>query len=245
MTESILVFVEQNAQWAALIVFIVALLESIAIVGVMVPGWVLLVGVGTLIGSDILSFYPIVLAAYLGAVIGEYASYLVGYRYHDSILSLPFFQRHQRMVNSCHEFFEKHGVAGVFYGRFFGPTRAVVPLIAGISQMNKHTFFWVNVLSGIFWAPLYLLPGILVGAALSVDREASYMILGILGLITIMLYLATRYVKQYLYEYNAKVVEKQWKLINGVLCVVIGIVFILSPYWKIFVQILYTLLQKL
>ena len=56
MVESILEFIKQNSELAWLVIFVVAFLESMAIVGLLIPGWVLLVGVGTLIGADALSF---------------------------------------------------------------------------------------------------------------------------------------------------------------------------------------------
>ena len=137
MIESILEFIKQNSEFAWAVIFVVAFLESMAIVGLLVPGWVLLVAVGTLVGADVLSFYPIVFSAYLGAVIGEYISFHFGYHYHEKILSWQFVAKHKNLIRLCRRFFHRHGVGGVFIGRFFGPTRAVIPLVAGISEMNK------------------------------------------------------------------------------------------------------------
>lgn len=202
MIETILAFIQQNSEWAFVIIFIVAFLESIAIVGLFVPGWLLLVGVGTLIGADVLMFYPIAFAAYAGAVIGEYLSYLIGYRYHDTVLSWAFVAKHEKLINKSREFFEKHGVSGVFIGRFFGPTRAVVPLIAGISEMRKITFFWVNIISGLIWAPLYLIPGILIGAAVNLEANASQTLIILFVLIAIGVTIVWNYSSKLLKENN-------------------------------------------
>ncbi|MCF6193114.1 MAG: DedA family protein, partial [Kangiellaceae bacterium] len=163
--ESILATIQQHSEWAWLIVFIIAFAESMAIIGLLIPGWALLLGVGTLIGTDVLEFLPIVISAYFGAVIGEYLSFYVGYHYHDQILKWRFVATHQKLIDRTRDFFEKHGAMGVFIGRFIGPIRAVIPLIAGVAEMPKRTFFWVNLTSGLIWAPLYLIPGILVGVA--------------------------------------------------------------------------------
>ncbi len=50
------------------------------------------------------------------------------------------------------------GIPGVFIGRFFGPLRAAVPLIAGILEMDYWKFQLANVLSAMLWA--YVLPGL-------------------------------------------------------------------------------------
>ena len=248
MTDNILFFIEQNAQWAALIVFLVAFLESIAIVGLLIPGWLLLVGIGTLIGADVLQFYPIVIAAYFGAVIGEYLSFLFGYHYHEKVLALPFVARHQKLIDKSHDFFEKHGASGVFFGRFFGPTRAVIPLVAGISEMNKQTFFWVNIISGFFWAPIYLIPGILVGAAFSLEKDVGYYLIFMLAVIAILMTLSWNYSKKYFRlrkETSSNLLALVKTMLSYLLVLVSCVVFINSPYWQLLKQILTIVWQKL
>jgi membrane protein DedA with SNARE-associated domain len=50
-------------------------------------------------------------------------------------------------------------VASVFIGRFFGPVRAVIPLVAGIMDMTWRQFWLANIGSAIIWAPALLLFG--------------------------------------------------------------------------------------
>jgi membrane protein DedA with SNARE-associated domain len=58
-----------------------------------------------------------------------------------------------------HRFFERWGAAGVFFGRFFGPLRASVPLAAGVCEMPAATFQLMNIASGLVWATGILAPG--------------------------------------------------------------------------------------
>lgn len=257
MVDSVLSFIQENNQYAWFVIFAVAFLESMAIIGLLIPGWVLLVGVGTLIGADVLSFYPIAIAAYLGAVIGEYLSFHVGYHYHEKILAWKFVAKHKKLIRISKRFFRKHGASGVFVGRFFGPTRAVVPMAAGICEMSKVTFFWVNLTSGLLWAPLYLLPGILVGAAFSLDSEQGYHLVVIMGLVVLVWGLAINSTKQYWkatyhkQSENLKVTKSKFEasLAKVVLWWSISIsclaILIASPYWSLFVDILNVLWQKL
>jgi len=196
LTDSILLSIQQNSEWAWLIVFVVAFIESFAIIGLFLPGYVLLVGIGALIGIDALDFLPMALSAYCGAVLGEYLSYHLGYHYHAIILKWPLVAKRQSLINKTRMFFDKHGVAGVFFGRFLGPVRAVLPLVAGIAEMPKRTFFWVNIFSGLIWAPLYLIYGILIGAAVSIDQEMSLSLLLIVAVIGVIGYMAVKQTKK-------------------------------------------------
>lgn len=192
MTDSFLQSIQMHAQWAWFFVFVIAFLESMAVIGLVMPGWVLLVGIGTLIGAGGLDFYSVVMAAYIGAVLGEYFSYYLGFHYHETILKWKFVAKHQKLIETAQVFFQKHGASGVFIGRFIGPLRAVIPFIAGIAEMPKKTFIWVNITSGLIWAPFYLIPGILIGAAYNLDSNVSNSLILFCALLAVLLWYALK-----------------------------------------------------
>jgi membrane protein DedA with SNARE-associated domain len=165
-SQQILTFIENHPESAFWVVLIIAFLESMAVVGVLVPGWLMLLGVGALIGGGVLPFYSIALAMFLGAVIGEGISYFLGYHYRDRIRHLSWLESHQKVLERADRFIVRYGVISLFVGRFIGPLRAVLPLVAGVSGMSQTVFWVVNIGSGLLWAPMYLVPGILVGTAL-------------------------------------------------------------------------------
>jgi len=249
-TESILQTIQQHSEWAWLIVFLIAFIESLAIIGLLMPGWVLLVGIGTMIGTDVLDFSPIVIAAYFGAVIGEHLSYYVGYHYHEIILKWKFVARHEKMIERSKLFFEKYGASGVFFGRFLGPVRAVIPLVAGISEMPKQTFFWVNISSGLIWAPLYLIPGILIGAAFSLENEASMALLLISVIIGLTLWMAVNQSKKLVKTVKGKIERnKSFAIINAFLAWTLFVTLIVivteSIYFQLFKGIFAVVWSKL
>jgi membrane protein DedA with SNARE-associated domain len=51
------------------------------------------------------------------------------------------------------------GIPGIFIGRFFGPLRASVPLVAGIFEMPYWRFQFANVTSAFLWAAVLLTIG--------------------------------------------------------------------------------------
>ncbi|HEV2573343.1 DedA family protein [Methylocella sp. CPCC 101449] len=157
--QAVLDFVRHNQQWAAPIVFALAFAESLAFVSLIAPATVLLWGIGGLVGLAGLSFWPIWFAAAIGAALGDWLSYWLGFHFHDRIVKLWPLSRHPDLVKRTHELFEKWGVAGVFIGRFFGPLRAIVPLIAGAVRMPRLQFQLANWSSAVVWATLTLTPG--------------------------------------------------------------------------------------
>ena len=88
-TNTVLDFVRQHPNWAAFIVFGLAFGESLAFVSLILPFWAMLVGIGTIIGAaDPLIFWTIVTAAAVGAALGDWLSYWLGYHYHEQIQAM-------------------------------------------------------------------------------------------------------------------------------------------------------------
>jgi membrane protein DedA with SNARE-associated domain len=156
---SVIGFVETNQGWAPVIVAALAFGESIAILSFFVPATVILVGVGALIGVTGLEFWPIWSGAAAGAVLGDAVSYWVGRRFERATLASWPLNRHPAMVERGERFFHRFGPWAVFIGRFFGPARAGVPLIAGIFAMPAILFFLATVVSALVWAFFLLAPG--------------------------------------------------------------------------------------
>jgi undecaprenyl-diphosphatase len=159
----LLSWIEQNPAHAGWVVFAMSLVESLAIVGVAVPGVVILFGVGTLIGAGLLDFWSMCLWAIAGAVIGDGLSYWLGHHFDYLTERWRWFRVHPDHLQKGVRFFEKYGDLSVALGRFFGPIRAIVPLVAGLMRMPPRRFFIANVLSAVVWAPAYLIPGTLFG----------------------------------------------------------------------------------
>ena len=58
-----------------------ALAESLAIIGVLIPGVIILFGAGTLIGAGVIDFWSSCLWAIIGAIIGDGLSYWLGHHF--------------------------------------------------------------------------------------------------------------------------------------------------------------------
>ncbi|WP_395397175.1 DedA family protein [Novosphingobium sp. BL-8A] len=137
-----------------------------AIVGLFVPATAVMLAIGGLIGTDTLDAWPIFLWAVLGSVIGDWISYAFGNRIGPKVYRCWPLNRHRPAVARTRLFFRKYGFAAIFMGRFLGPIRATVPLVAGVLAMPKRPFQIANIASAVLWVPLMFAPGYLAAGPL-------------------------------------------------------------------------------
>lgn len=152
-------FVSEHQIWMIPIIFFLAFGESLAFVSLLLPATLILLGLGALIGQSAIPFLPIYIAAVLGAFLGDWLSYWIGARYNDKIATIWPLSRYPYLLKRGHVFFERWGIFGAFLGRFFGPLRAVIPLVAGICGMSQYYFQLANITSALIWAFGVLAPG--------------------------------------------------------------------------------------
>ncbi len=155
----LLAFVKMHQTWAPLIVFLLAFGESLAVISLFIPATIALIGIGALIGASDIAFWPVWFAAVIGASLGDWVSFWVGYKLEDRAKHVWPLSRYPDLYARGERFFEKWGMWSVFIGRFFGPVRAIIPLIAGVFEMPHLQFQIANVLSAMLWAFLLLAPG--------------------------------------------------------------------------------------
>lgn len=161
LVETIVGFVREHQAWAAPVTFLVAFGESVAFLSLVWPGTAILVGVSALLAASGVSMkvlVPAIVAAGLGGSVGYALSYWIGHYFKDSIPNIWPFRTHKRLIPYGQEFFEKYGAFGVFLGHFFGPVRAVIPVVAGMFAMRQLPFQVANVSSAFLWATGVIAP---------------------------------------------------------------------------------------
>jgi membrane protein DedA with SNARE-associated domain len=163
LVQPTLAFIAAHAHWAAAIMFITAFGESFAFLSLLFPGTTLLIAAGTLMSDGTLPYAPVLIGAVVGATLGDSVSYWIGRRFGSGITRIWPFTRNPELLPSGIKFFARHGGKSVFIGRFFGPMRAVIPLAAGVMEMPRGWFWFVNVASALVWAPMLLFIGDAIG----------------------------------------------------------------------------------
>ena len=164
--DQVVAFVRDNAAWAPPIVFALAFGESLAFISLLIPAWGALVAIGALIGPSGINIWSVWIAAALGAACGDWLSYWIGLKLEYRVQHIWPLSRHPGLIPRGEAFMKKWGVPGIFIGRFFGPLRASVPLIAGIFEMPFWRFQAANFSSAFVWAAVLLTLGDGISVAL-------------------------------------------------------------------------------
>ena len=147
-----------HPQTVWLAVFAIAMGESLAFVGLLLPGTLLMAATAAAAGNGTLPLYPVWLAAATGAICGDWLSFWLGQHYSEQIKQCRFFRQRQQLWQRGESFFNSYGSLSVFLARFIGPLRPIVPMIAGTMEIPPLYFITANITSAVIWSSAYLLP---------------------------------------------------------------------------------------
>ncbi|WP_349571197.1 bifunctional DedA family/phosphatase PAP2 family protein [Azotobacter salinestris] len=155
-----------HPEWLGLAIFLIACVECLAILGIIVPGTVLMFAVAAMAGSGALTLGQTLLLGYAGGLLGDAISYTLGRHFHQGIRRLPLLRDHPEWLVGAEVYFQRYGIVSLLVGRYIGPLRPMLPMIAGMLDMPLPRFVAVSLLAAAGWAVAYLLPGWTTGAAL-------------------------------------------------------------------------------
>lgn len=182
----------QLGTWAYVLVFVFAFCESIAVLGLFIPGATAVVLFGFILSQGVYSPLEAGIAAAIGAICGDIFSFVLGRRGVDPARRFPRLFS-QAAVDRAEKFMDDYGIAGVFFGRFIGPLRPFVPFIAGALKMRWRSFMVMNVASGFLWAASYLAVGYFFGQFWSsIHRGLRWVGLGLF--VIVIVYLVLRFI---------------------------------------------------
>ena len=174
------------------VIFAVAFMDSIVLLGMAVPAAPIFFAVGTLIGLGTLSGGYAIGCAALGAFCGDGLSFWFGHRYGDGLRRMWPFSRYPQWLDSGEHFFNRHGLKGILIARYVGAVRPFVPAIAGMLRMPLRRYVPASALAGVTWAILFIAPGWLFGASLELLSAVAGRLLVVVA--TLLAALALMYV---------------------------------------------------
>jgi len=136
-------------------------------VGFFLPGDSLLVVSGLFAAASKLNVWLVMIAFFLGSVIGDNTGYWTG-RFMGKTL---FHRESSRIfkpsrVQKAHDFFEKYGVKTVVLARFVPIVRTFAPLVIGAAEMPYSRFLPFSILGGLLWISSMVLSGYFLGGVI-------------------------------------------------------------------------------
>jgi membrane protein DedA with SNARE-associated domain len=159
---------------ALAVVFLAAIIEAVAVLGVLIPGTPILMAVAGAAAMSGQPMLPFLALSVVGAVIGDFLSFWVGKRFSFRLREIwPFSSRPALMENAV-RFFDRYGSYSVALCRFVPVLRSTVPLVAGMAGMRQRRFVIANVASAFVWAPVHIYPAQLAGLSLDRLRDGDW-----------------------------------------------------------------------
>ena len=195
----VILWLKDNPEWIALGVFGAAFIESFALIGVVIPGVVLLAVISGMAAST-LNVFELVLIAYVASFLADILSFLLGIGISKSIDKLWPFNKYPYLLGQGRSFVKRFGILGVFVGKFIGPIRPLLPLTAGSLGMNFKHFSIVEIFSSFLWALLYTVPGYYAGKSiLDSQFDLTWLITIIIGIV-VLLFIVRYFNRKYIEE---------------------------------------------
>src|SRR5437588_9898870 len=122
--------------------------------GVPVPGETILLAAGFFAAEGHFQLWTVMAIAALGAVLGDNAGYLIGYkigraaleRYGRYVLLTP------ARIARLEKFFARHGDKTILFARFVTGLRVFAAHFAGATRMRWRKFSLYNVAGAILWS---------------------------------------------------------------------------------------------
>src|SRR5580765_2469227 len=136
-------------------------------VGFFLPGDSMLVFAGLFAAAGKLNVALVMLAFFLGSVIGDSTGYWTG-----RVMGKTLFNRESSRVfkpsrvEKAHAFFEKYGVKTVILARFIPIVRTFAPLVVGAAEMPYSKFLPFSVIGALLWIPSMVLAGYFLGGVI-------------------------------------------------------------------------------
>jgi membrane protein DedA with SNARE-associated domain len=169
----ILDLVARLGHWSYLVIFLAAALESAAFLGLLIPGESIMLASGFFAHQGLLELDAVIVVGIIGAILGDNIGYQLG-----SHLGREWLLRHgtrfglkPKRLDKAEAFFARHGAKAVFFGRFVGFARALVPFLAGASRMRYRQFIVYNAIGAVLWTLACVLLGYFLGASWRVAEQ--------------------------------------------------------------------------
>lgn len=120
--------------------------ETLFFTGIIVPGYGILVAAGFLIAAGELPYFPVILLAWICAIIGDFCSYYLGYWWGSYLL-----KRHTRFVEKMNYSLEHEGPTLLLWYHYAPTLRALLPCAAGSSRYRMKQWLIYDSIGVFIW----------------------------------------------------------------------------------------------
>lgn len=153
------------APWVLAAVGILVFAEAAVFLGFVLPGETAVLIGGFLASTGRVPLIALLVVVVVAAIVGDTVGYQVGRVFGPRVLSWPLLRKQEHRIAGARRFLDGRGASAVFIGRFTAFLRAVIPGLAGLSQMRYRRFLAFNAAGGLVWGVGVVLLGYFAGSS--------------------------------------------------------------------------------
>jgi membrane-associated protein len=160
--------------------------EASILIGFIFPGETAVILGGVAASRGHVNIVTLIVLVVVCGIAGDSVGYFVGRKWGRRLIETRVLRARRRLIDAVLKQLRRRGAVAVVLARFTAFLRAVVPGLAGMSEMPYRIFLPANALGGIVWGTAFCLLGYLVGHAYTKVEHASSIASDILlGLIAV------------------------------------------------------------
>jgi membrane-associated protein len=171
--------------------------EASIMLGFVFPGETAVILGGVIASRGGVNIVELTILVVVCAIAGDSVGYLVGQKWGHLLLDTAVLRKRRRPIDSALDQLNRRGAIVVFLARFTAFLRAVVPGLAGLSDMPYRVFLPANAAGGVAWGVGFSLLGYFIGDAYKRVENTSSLVsdilLGLVAVVIVMLVLRHRH----------------------------------------------------
>ncbi len=173
--------VNSMGSWALLGIALIIFAECGLLIGFFLPGDTLLFISGLLVakGTFHVNLVVAILILVVAAFVGNMVGYGIGYKAGPLVFDRPnakFFKK--EYVDKSAAFFEKYGRVAVILARFVPVVRTVATVMAGVSKMNPRLYTLYSAIGGVVWVAGVTVAGYFLGQIQFIADNVDIILIG-------------------------------------------------------------------
>lgn len=154
------------------VVGILVFIEDALFVGFVVPGETVAILGGVAASLGHVPLWAVLTVVVVAAIVGDSVGFEVGRRLGPWLMATRLLVRHADRLDDARALLARRGGWAVVLGRWVAFFRAVMPALAGSTDMRYRTFLVFNALGGVLWATAVVVGGYLAGTSYQAVADA-------------------------------------------------------------------------
>jgi membrane-associated protein len=155
-----------------IVIGVLVFVEDALFFGFVVPGETVAILGGVAASLGHVPLWAVLTVVIVAAIVGDSVGFEVGRRLGPWLMATRLLVRHADRLDDARALLARRGGSAVLLGRWVAFFRAVMPALAGSSDMRYRTFLTYNALGGILWGSVVVVGGYLAGASYQAVADA-------------------------------------------------------------------------